>query len=291
MPDGRSHTEVCVIVPVHDGEPFLHEALAGLDDQTFAGFETVIVDDGSQDRSRAIIEEWVRRSPQCRRQLDTPGSGAQGVAAARNLAIANTNRRWLAFCDQDDIWHPEKLARQIETVRASPHFDLIATVPELLVQTGQPDPSLILWHAMIEALATDPVVELTTQDILSSAPICLSSAMVRRDALVEAGGFSSDLRWTSDWEAWLRLSFGRRIALMADPLVRYRLHGANEFQRMRSESAFLDEVRTIHDRLACAPNLVGCASETDARRKIERMAAPAGGDDGKWWSSDRPLEK
>src|SRR5206468_1498575 len=93
---------VSVILPVCDGASFVGDTLASALGQTYRHLEVVVVDDGSRDGTRAVVEAWVERDARVR--LVSQANG--GVAAARNRAIAAANGDLIAPLDADDLWEP-----------------------------------------------------------------------------------------------------------------------------------------------------------------------------------------
>lgn len=105
---------VSVITPVYNAERWLRQTLATVQAQTWTHWEHILVDDGSQDDSRAILDAAALADPRCRPLYQESN---QGPSAARNLALEAARGRYVAFLDADDLWHPEKLARCIEWMR------------------------------------------------------------------------------------------------------------------------------------------------------------------------------
>ena len=100
---------VSVIVPAWNAEDTLGETLASVASQTYPNIEIVIVDDGSTDGTAAVAEQFCATEPGAR-LIRQPN---RGVAAARNAAIAVAGGEFIAPIDADDVWHPEKLERQV----------------------------------------------------------------------------------------------------------------------------------------------------------------------------------
>ena len=104
--------EVSVVVPTHDRSRLLALTLRSILGQRGVDLEVIVVDDGSTDDTAEVVaglgDDRVRLL-----RHDTP----QGVAAARNYGIAEAAGGWLAFCDDDDLWAPDKLARQLHAAR------------------------------------------------------------------------------------------------------------------------------------------------------------------------------
>jgi len=111
---------ISCIVPVHNGERFLDEALATIFAQTLAPYEVIVVDDGSTDATAAVAA----RHGEAIRYLHQSNAGP---AAARNLGIAAAQGELVAFLDADDLWHRDKLARQSARFRARPELEICLT--------------------------------------------------------------------------------------------------------------------------------------------------------------------
>ena len=121
---------ISCIVPVHNGESYLAEALDSIRQQTYQRLEIIVVDDGSTDATAELIGSYDQQI-RCLRQ---PHSGP-GVA--RNLGLRAARGSLVAFLDADDLWHPQKLARQLACFTARPSLNLCLThlqnfwIPEL----------------------------------------------------------------------------------------------------------------------------------------------------------------
>jgi len=112
---------VSIVTPVYNAARWLEETLATVRAQTFTDWEHILVDDNSNDGSRAIVEAASTGDPRIR-LIHVPAHG--GPAAARNLAIKAARGRFIAFLDADDLWLAEKLARSVEWLTAH-EYDFI----------------------------------------------------------------------------------------------------------------------------------------------------------------------
>jgi glycosyltransferase involved in cell wall biosynthesis len=123
---------ISCIVPVYNGERYLAETLDSILGQTHQPLEIVVVDDGSTDRTATIAAAFGARLQYCWQEN-------AGEAAARNRGLSMAQAEFVAFLDADDLWHPEKLARQIAHFQ-DPHLDLCFTsfqnfwIPELAAE-------------------------------------------------------------------------------------------------------------------------------------------------------------
>ncbi len=108
---------VSCIVPVFNGERYLAEALDSILAQTWRPLEVIVVDDGSTDGSAAVVAKYGA-------QVSYVYQANAGPAAARNRGLDAARGEFIAFLDADDLWHKEKLARQMARFEARPELDL-----------------------------------------------------------------------------------------------------------------------------------------------------------------------
>ena len=127
---------ISCIVPVFNGERYLKEALDSILAQTYRPLEIIVSDDGSTDGTASVVAGY----GECVKYLWQANAGE---AAARNLGLSAAGGHFLAFLDADDLWHPEKLTRQMACFQARPELDLCVThvqnfwVPELREEAEQ----------------------------------------------------------------------------------------------------------------------------------------------------------
>ena len=204
-----------VIVPVHDGERFLAEALDSVLGQDYEPLEVIVVDDGSTDGSSAIAQaRGVRYFVQPNR----------GPGAARNAGIAAARGELVAFVDQDDVWLPGKARTQVDLLLARPEVGLVYTRMEVFVEPGAPLPD---W---------------TPADWLDEPPVgyCPSTLMARRDVFDVVGDFDPEYVAFSDGEWFMRVRrAGIQTHVLDDVTVRYRIHGDNQ---SHDRDVFRDEL-------------------------------------------------
>lgn len=106
---------VSVITPAYNAARFLEDTLRSVAEQTFGGWEMLVVDNGSTDATPEIVRRWAADDPRIRLLSET---SRRGPAPARNLALRQARGRYVAFLDSDDLWLPHKLEVQIEFMRA-----------------------------------------------------------------------------------------------------------------------------------------------------------------------------
>lgn len=176
--------------------------------QTEPPLEVLVCDNGSTDETETRMRALERRDERVRYLRTSRNSGTP--ATTRNLGIEHARGDWIAFLDDDDEWLPDKLAAQ-RAVLATEGADAIGT--NALRSDGRvyfPD--------------SPPIWRPTSLDVLKADPIIMSSALVRRELLLSAGGFPTDVRSKGfeDYAAWLELAErGARFLVLGDALVRY----------------------------------------------------------------------
>ena len=219
---------VTVVTAAYNAERFLGATVESVLGQTYPDFEHVVVDDGSSDGTAALVEAFAARDPRVR-LVRQPNAGA---AAARNAGVRAGRGRFVAFLDHDDLWAPEKLARQMARFEADPALGWCYTDAEFFDSaTGAPR-----LRASSEGAPPEGWV---FEALLARNFIPFSSVVVRREAFENAGGLSegADLRHVDDWDLWLRIAPVHRVGYVPAPLLRYRWHAAQATQRMNLEQA------------------------------------------------------
>ena len=210
---------VTILLATRDGSRFLPEALQGIDAQSYRPLELVAVDDGSTDSTGDILHafadgrSWVRLLR------------AEGVGPARARAIAfETSRGSLIAIHDDDDWsRPDRIERQVAYLAAHPDVGVVGSTAEIIDEKGA---TLAPYRV--------PLEEREIRRVLRRAPPFVNgSVLMRREAYEEAGGFRAPFRCAEDYDLWLRIPDRFGLANIAEPLYRWRLHGANSFTRDR----------------------------------------------------------
>lgn len=216
-PDPSERDAVAVILPVHNGEKYLREALDSVLRQTRSPAEIIIIDDGSSDGSAQVARAYAAAHPTVK-LIQQPNSG---VATARNRAAEAATAPLLAFLDHDDLWQPTKLARQIEALRQSPEAAVCICATEILSHAPGSDAMELVSGITLPAPGQiGPQLHRT----LRFQP---SAVIMRRETFLTAGGFAPT-HFCEDWDLWLRLDHqGVRFAVVPEPLTIYRSHATN----------------------------------------------------------------
>jgi hypothetical protein len=203
------------VVPVRDGARHVAAAVRSATGQSVASIEVLVVENGSTDETVDVVARLAADDARVR-LLRSP---AVGVSAARNVGIRAARSPWVAFLDADDVWRPDKLERQL----ASGGGDLRFADCRFVVDGT---PTTVTFHRMSPPPSSTggAAPELLAALVVGANPIALSTVLVARQHLVDAGGFDEGLQHAEDWQLWLRLllagaSWSRLDAVVADYTV------------------------------------------------------------------------
>ncbi len=201
--------EICfsTVLPAYNREGTVARAIESALEQTFPPDEIVVVDDGSTDRTRAVVEEF-GRDVRC---ISQPNAGA---AASRNRGVAEAKCDWIAFLDSDDYWLPEHLARMAAAIhnthgRADLYFsDMLRTEAE----GGER-----LWKLCDFEIEFEHEIAVDASEwaMLPRQPMMLQSSVIRRAAYLDRDGMLPALKSRHDTHLFFRLCLGRAACAVA----------------------------------------------------------------------------
>jgi glycosyltransferase involved in cell wall biosynthesis len=233
--------EVSVVIPTWNRWRLLSRAaLPAALAQQGVELEIVVVDDGSTDETPDRLAELATRESRLR--IITHRT-RRGVAQARNAGIEAARGEWVAFLDDDDLWSPEKLRRQLLAARGA-NAELVYS-GAIVLDTA--------WRAIEEEPPPSPSELARTLLSRNLVPAGCSNVMVTRELLRRHAGFDEQLYQLADWDLWLRLALDARVACTPEPLVGYATHPENMVIETRSDVLQeLEYLRRKHDAVSRA---------------------------------------
>lgn len=203
---------VSVIMPVHNGQLTLSEAVNSILAQTFGDFELIAIDDGSTDQSLSILKKFAAEDPRVR-IISRPNTG---IAGALNDAISQSSGEFLARMDADDISLPLRFEKQIAYLQAHPAVVLLGSRVMLVEPFGTP-----LYETNHET-ENDKIAAELLRGV--GWAVVHPVAMMRAEAVRAAGGYRADRVPIEDLDLFLRLSEIGAIANLPEVLLHYRQH-------------------------------------------------------------------
>lgn len=204
---------VTVVIPTNRGGPYLADAVASARSQTTPPDEVILVDDGSpapglESVARDLGLVYLRKD-------------AGGISSARNAGVARATGTWIAFLDDDDIWHPDRLREQLRALERSPDAIASFTGGRYIDQAGRVfgDP----WGAP----------DASNDDMLAGRVPTprITTLLVRRDAYLAVGGCRTQMEPSEDNDLIARLLLRGVFVNVDRTLVFYRRHDANVTRR------------------------------------------------------------
>ncbi|MCF7917108.1 MAG: glycosyltransferase family 2 protein [Candidatus Omnitrophica bacterium] len=186
----------------------LNSAIKSVLDQTIANWELIVVDDASSDGTYDGMQDWISKDE---RIYYFKNNFSLGGSGARNIGISKARGEYIAFLDDDDIWLPKKLEKQMDILEED--GDAVASTCWFSAN--------YLWGRCIVRPTNNPnLQEVLSRNILGSASLC----MVRKSVLDELGGFSDNLPSAQDWDFWVKLLKQGRVVSVPEVLVKYFVH-------------------------------------------------------------------
>ena len=194
---------VSVILPSYNRSQSVGLAVESVLEQSFRDFELCVVDDGSEDDTVEILDSIPGSFNTLRLKENA------GVSHARNCGIRSTDSEWIAFLDSDDVWHPQKLEKQIASASERPEH-LLHFTDEIWIRNGKRiNPKLR--HQKREGWIFQPSLELCLM-----AP---STVMLKRELLEQCGLFDEELPVCEDYDLWLRITAHHQVSFLNEALM------------------------------------------------------------------------
>ena len=202
--------KVSICIPTYNREHFLKETLDSVFAQTYKDFEVVIVDDGSTDGTKEMLEKngynvryyWQRNA---------------GDAAARNKLIELASGEYISFLDSDDLLYPDAIKKMVGAIPENSKDTIVYGPYTAIDEEGQ-----ILWRKK-KKLYNGKITRQLFKNILIHA----CGSLFPKKALVEADGFDTSFPVCSDYDLWLRLSLKHNFVSLKEPVFKRRRHSGN----------------------------------------------------------------
>jgi glycosyltransferase involved in cell wall biosynthesis len=215
---------ISVIIPTRNSAHLIHETIASVLAQTVQDLEIIVVDNYSTDHTKEVVGAFTDQRVRyvSLPERDKPLYQHGGViAAARNRGVRESQGELLAFLDSDDTWAQKKLELQ------RPHLDdptitCVATDFEPMGDVGHTKRHLFFAPG-------EPYRDYDHQSVILGNPVMTSSALVRKQDFLEAGGFDESpyFSFIEDWELWVRLARKGRIRILSERALNYRVAQKN----------------------------------------------------------------
>jgi glycosyltransferase involved in cell wall biosynthesis len=260
----NANPKVSVIIPSFNYGHFLADALNAVASQTFSDWECIVVDDGSTDKTRELVEMYVHRDARFRYMFQEN----RGLAGARNSGLRLARGTLIQLLDADDVILPGKLATQVAFLEKNSRVDLVfGDVYRFDRTIDQIDRAE---RVTLKAMPRNDDLTTMMSELLDDNFFLVHCALFRKSAADQVGWFDESMNTCEDWNYWFRmLAGGYNFMYDASPESRVfvRAHGANMSgarQNMwRGKILFYERVTTILDGIATE----GAVRLADLRKK------------------------
>lgn len=245
---------ISVIIPTYNSGKYICDALDSVLHQTYSAYEIIVVDDGSTDNTRAIIESGY----QSVRYFHVPNNG---VAAARNVGIAKALGDFVAFLDADDKWLPEKLEKQVALFEGDAKVGMVFTENSSFNDSG----IIKEKENKRERLMQGDIVK----EIFMNSYVVTSSVMVRKSVFDVVGLFEEELIVAEDDNMWMRIAMNYEVKLLDEPMLMYRITEGSLSQR--PHAVFTGVKASINIIESKYPDLCKRLGKSAIRRKYSSL--------------------
>lgn len=265
---------------------FLREAVASVKDQTHTDWELLLVDDGSAGPTRELARKYAADDPERIAYLDFPEHANRGLAAARNLGIQYAQGEYVATLDADDVWVPEKLARQVEILDQWPEAGMVyGTTRYWYGWTGRPRDvrrDFVQEHALLRRqrgpgignriIRPPTLLTLYLRD--AAAVPSASNIMMRRSKVLDVGGFETRFQLFEDQSFYAKVCLSAPVFVADECWDWYRQHSDSMCATARRS----DREASRRDYLEWLADYVERSGEADPdlRRALRRKLWLAG---------------
>lgn len=232
---------VSVIVPAYNAERWIASTLASALAQTYRNLEVIVVDDGSTDGTHSVVETFAACDPRLRLLRQTNA----GPVGARNAGIAASRGTFIAPLDADDLWHPEKIAKQVALMhRSGAKVGVVYSWFSIIDENAR-----VTSRALRPCLEGDVYIDLILSCFISTGSVPL----IRRSCVEEVGGYRANVDGCEDLKLYLDIAERYQFVYVPEFLAGYRQSRGSVSQNLRnmtrSYERVIAEVRERHPEL------------------------------------------
>jgi len=208
--------KISIVTLTHQGrEKFIPELLQSIKKQSFQNWELIIVDNGSYDDTKNLIEKEMMHEP---RISYIKNEQDRGISFARNQALQKAKAEYIAVLDSDDLWaDKEKLTKQIAYLETNQDCAAVGTGVIVIDEQSQE----------LSRYQNETDAKKIKQNLLFKNQIAHSSVMYKKAAALHVGGYDTKLPFLEDYNLWLKMGAMWKLANLEGFMTKYRIHQTN----------------------------------------------------------------
>lgn len=225
---------VSVIIPTFNSSRWIKEAIDSVLDQTYKNIEIIVVDDGSTDSTKKVLDNYIDKN-----QIYYYYINNSGPAAARNFGIKKSKGDLISFLDSDDLWIKDKIEKQLNFLTDNPEIDLLLTNIEVINAHGQ----TLYFHKNKLPKETKQIIKaFFNSKIIMNTPTIL----FKRHILEKVGGFDNSLRYREDHMFLMDIASSYKIAILNEYTIKRRIintsasHSLNAKELLSAQMPFIE---------------------------------------------------
>lgn len=247
--------KISVLMSVFNGQPYLKKSVRSILNQTFEDFEFIIINDGSNDGSKAVLERFADRDNRVR----LVHQENRGLVPSLNRGLSMARGRYIARMDADDISLPERLETQVRFLDSHSEVGIVGTQHIWIDGDGEithypslpTDPSYIAWRLLFEPCIVHP------------------SIMARRSLMQKLDGYMEWAKYGEDYELWTRAVLESRVANLSEVLIKYRRWEGEQVTKTKRKRVW----KTVRRSAATYHRAVlGTSADEDVARFLAMMS-------------------
>lgn len=227
MAPARSAPRVSVICIFYNAERFFQAAVDSVLGQSYSNYELILVDDGSSDGSSEFARNYCRKFSQVR-YAEHQNHENRGMSATRNRGLAEARGEFVAFIDADDVWRPDKLARQVAMMDQLSDIAMICGTVNYWGSWDGGDDLLVPTGHLVDGASSPPETSLALYPLGQAAAPCPSDVMLRRSVIDAVGGaeehFTGPRQMYEDQSFYAKLYLETAVYFSSEVWLEYRQH-------------------------------------------------------------------
>ncbi len=239
--------KVSVVIPTYNREDFISDTINSVLNQTYKDFEIIVVDDGSTDNTKQILERFGSKI----KLIEQENSER---AISRNNGVKNSSGEYIAFLDSDDVWILDKLENQVNLLDSN--LDAILVYGQSL-RIDEKGKKIKTAKRQLQGFSGDVFENLLMRNFIVSA-----TPVIRREHFEKTIGFQTKYIPYEDWEFWLRFSLLGKFLFINRPLAYYRIHSAQSVKLVQAEKIELVTKSLLEDSFKLKEDINGLKKQS-----------------------------
>lgn len=241
---------ISVVIPTYNYANYVRDAVESVLNQSYKEFEIIVVDDGSTDDTKKVLEPLKKRIRYIYQEN-------KGLPSAYNTGIKSSRGDYVAFLDSDDLWLPKKLELQKKFFDENPSVGMVICNGYLFNETGII--STFFPVGMMNPLPDDLHGDLFLRNVIPG-----NTPLIRKQCFDRIGLHDESLTSAEDLDLWIRLTRYFTVGYVPQPLVKYRKHGNS--MSMNLERMCENKIKVLRKNIALFPDIL--AKKPEIKKRI-----------------------